>query len=89
MQDRPAVISTAAAILLAAVTLHLAIFRTKHKDTDVHELDGFSILTAWPFFNRRFDFLMSNFAKTGETLFSFKVLQVCRRVTSFTSQRIT
>ncbi|KAF8221627.1 cytochrome P450 [Tricholoma matsutake] len=75
LQDRPAVISTAAAILLAAVTLYLAIFRTKHKDTDVHELDGFSILTAWPFFNRRFDFLMSNFAKTGETLFSFKVLQ--------------
>jgi hypothetical protein len=34
------------------------------------------ILTAWPFFTRRYDFLKSNFEKSGTHMFSFKVLHV-------------
>lgn len=35
-----------------------------------------SIVFVWPFFTRRYDFLVSNFAKTGRNFFSFKVMQV-------------
>jgi hypothetical protein len=34
------------------------------------------ILAAWPFITRRYDFLKSNFQKTGANAFSFKVLHV-------------
>ncbi|KAF8238323.1 cytochrome P450 [Tricholoma matsutake] len=34
-----------------------------------------SIVFVWPFFTRRYDFLVSNFAKTGRNFFSFKVMQ--------------
>lgn len=63
-----------AAIFLALV-LYLAILYSK-KDTNPHELGGLSILTAWSFFSRRFDFLRNNFTMTGQDAFSFKVLQV-------------
>ena len=36
-----------------------------------------TILAAWPFFTKRYDFLKENFQKTGRNLFSFKVLHVC------------
>jgi len=65
---------TAAAILASAV-LYSALFPTAPKDTAIQPLGGFSIVTAWQFFDRRFDFLRSNFSKTGQNLFSFKVLQ--------------
>jgi hypothetical protein len=39
-----------------------------------HRVSG--ILAAWPFFTRRYDFLKSNFEKTGQQMFSFNVLQV-------------
>jgi sterol 14-demethylase len=35
-----------------------------------------SIIFAWPFFTRRYDFLKSNFEKTGKNFFSFKIMQV-------------
>ncbi|KAF9457598.1 cytochrome P450 [Collybia nuda] len=47
----------------------------KAKPTDIQKLRGLSILTAWPFFTRRHDFLKLNFAKVGEQVFTFKVLQ--------------
>jgi hypothetical protein len=34
------------------------------------------ILAAWPFFTRRYDFIKSNFEKTGQNMFSFNVLHV-------------
>jgi hypothetical protein len=37
-----------------------------------------SIIFAWPFFTRRYDFLKSNFEKTGRNFFSFKIMQVRR-----------
>jgi hypothetical protein len=42
----------------------------------VHRIGGLSIINAWAFFNKRYDFLRTNFDKTGLHLFSFKVLQV-------------
>jgi len=36
-----------------------------------------SFVAAWPFFTRRYDFLKSNFEKSGKNFFSFKILQVC------------
>ncbi|KIM88310.1 hypothetical protein PILCRDRAFT_253602 [Piloderma croceum F 1598] len=41
----------------------------------MYQLGGFSIINAWTFFNKRYEFLWSNFNKTGQDLFSFKVLQ--------------
>jgi len=63
-----------AVTMLLALVLYLAI--PSSKDTNTHELGGLSILTAWSFFSRRFDFLRYNFALTGQDAFSFKVLQV-------------
>jgi hypothetical protein len=40
------------------------------------------ILAVWPFFTRRYDFLKSNFEKTGGHKFSFNVLHVGLRYTS-------
>jgi sterol 14-demethylase len=34
------------------------------------------ILAAWPFFTHRYDFIKSNFQKTRENGFSFKILDV-------------
>ena len=66
-----------AAALFAVVTLFSVIFSSNiSKDTEIYELGCLSILTAWPFFRRRYDFLKSNFAKTGLNMFSFKVLHV-------------
>ena len=66
-----------AAALFVAVALCPAIFSSDiSKDSEIYELGYLSILTAWPFFRRRYDFLKSNFAKTGLNMFSFKVLHV-------------
>lgn len=43
-------------------------------EAELHRLWGPSSLTAWQFFNKRYDFLRSNFAKTDQRLFSFRVL---------------
>ncbi|RDB27059.1 putative lanosterol 14-alpha demethylase [Hypsizygus marmoreus] len=42
---------------------------------NIYELGGFSILTAWPFFTKRYDFLRDNFRKSGQRMFRFRVLQ--------------
>jgi len=64
---------TAAAVLASAV-LYSTLFTAPRSDATIHPLGGLSILTAWQFFNRRFDFLKSNFSETGQNMFSFKVL---------------
>ncbi|KZP14162.1 cytochrome P450 [Athelia psychrophila] len=53
--------------------LNVAAFSSSDK-TKVEALSGFPIANAWRFFNKRWDFLQSNFDK-GHELFSFKVLQ--------------
>ncbi|RDB26903.1 Sterol 14-demethylase [Hypsizygus marmoreus] len=74
-QQSPLALPTATAvgvgILLTVV--YPALF-SQRKSTDIPELGGLSILTAWPFFTKRHDFLKSNFAKVGEKIFTFKIL---------------
>ena len=65
-----------AAALLASAVLYSTLFPSPPKDTTIHPLGGLSALTAWQFFTRRFVFLKSNFSKTGQNAFSFKVLHV-------------
>jgi hypothetical protein len=85
LQAQPAVVPTAA-VLVAALALYPVIFGNR-KDSDIHELGGLSILTAWPFFKRRSDFLKANFVKTGQKLFSFKVLHVGHPMTCLLLER--
>ena len=46
------------------------------RKSQIPALGGLSIVNAWNFFVRRSDFLLSNFKKMGQPIFSFKVLQV-------------
>ena len=72
------------AIFLAVMTSFLLVISTSYaypiffaNDTKkIHQLGGFSIVNAWSFFSKRYDFLRSNREKTGHALFSFKVFQV-------------
>ncbi|KAJ7664309.1 cytochrome P450 [Mycena rosella] len=68
----------------------------KRATTNIPELGGFSLLTAWPFFAQRNDFLWANFKKTGANIFRFRVLQQCWRqwflkqiLALFTKDRMT
>jgi len=45
-------------------------------DGKVLDLGGIPLLTAWAFFSKRFDFIQSNFKRSGGTIFRFRVLQV-------------
>ena len=50
----------------------------KDANTNITQLGGTSLLAAWPFFDKRNDFLWSNFETTGQNMFRFRVLQVSR-----------
>ena len=79
-QEASITFSTAA--LLAGTVLLTVVYPTffGSKDgTGIRQLGGLSVFTAWPFFKQRYDFLKSNFATTGENIFSFKVLHVSLR----------
>src|SRR3954468_4871092 len=45
-------------------------------DAGVYDIGGLPIVTAWPFFTKRFDFLQRHFKKTGGKMFKFKILRV-------------
>ncbi|KII87907.1 hypothetical protein PLICRDRAFT_42425 [Plicaturopsis crispa FD-325 SS-3] len=70
----PAVAATAGCLLVVVAFYASSLFSARSK-TSIPELGGISILTAWPFFNKRFDFMKKGFAKTKESMFQFKVLQ--------------
>ncbi|KAF9457599.1 cytochrome P450 [Collybia nuda] len=74
-QNSPLTFPATAATALAIICFAYLAVSPQTKPTDVRKLPGLSILTAWPFFTRRHDFLKSNFTKVGEQLFTFKVLQ--------------
>jgi hypothetical protein len=68
---------TLAAVLVGLLGTFYAYFFSSDNDANkIHALGGFSVFNAWMFFNKRYDFLRSNFNKTGHDLFSFKVLHV-------------
>jgi sterol 14-demethylase len=62
--------------LLLVLYASYAYFFSGNNTNKIPELGGLSIVNAWSFFNRRYDFLRSNFDKIGHELFSFKILQV-------------
>jgi len=67
-------------LLLGLGTSYAYFFSSGNNPNKIHELGGLSIANAWTFFNKRYDFLRSNFEKTGQDLFSFKVLHVSLRL---------
>ena len=69
-------LGTVSSLLLVLCALAYAYLFSGNNKNKIPELGGLSIVNAWSFFNRRYDFLRSNFDKTGHELFSFKVLQV-------------
>lgn len=68
-------LGTVSSLLLVLYTSYAYLF-SGNNTNKIPELGGLSIVNAWSFFNRRYDFLRSNFDKTGHELFSFKFLQV-------------
>ncbi|KAF8879391.1 hypothetical protein BD779DRAFT_1676436 [Infundibulicybe gibba] len=62
-----------ASVLLLCVYI-LAPRSTPKSSREIKRLGGFSILTAWPFFTRRFDFLQFHFNSTKERIFRFNIL---------------
>ena len=68
-------ITTAIVSVLLTVVISYSTLPKQSKD-GIYTLGGFSILTAWPFFTKRNDFLWENWKKTGQKLFQFNVLQV-------------
>jgi sterol 14-demethylase len=61
---------------LLCTLLYAYFFSSGNDANKIRALRGFSVVNAWMFFNKRYDFLRSNFDKTGHDLFSFKVLHV-------------
>ncbi|KAG5651880.1 hypothetical protein H0H81_007074 [Sphagnurus paluster] len=41
----------------------------------VYDLKGLPFVSIWPFFTKRYDFMMSNFKKTGKKIFRFRLMQ--------------
>ena len=72
----PLALTVVSSCLLVFGTLYIYRFPNGNNAKKIHQLGGFSIVNAWTFFNKRYDFLRSNFDKTGHNLFSFNVLQV-------------
>ncbi|KAF7968863.1 hypothetical protein HWV62_29186 [Athelia sp. TMB] len=74
--DSKAVFITAAAgLLIVTLSTYRLQSTVQHDKSGIYELGGWSRFTAWPFFSRRYDFLHSNWEKTGQELFQFRVLQ--------------
>jgi hypothetical protein len=66
----------AVVVLLCLGTIYVYISSGNLDVNKIYVLRGLSLVHAWSFFNERFDFLRSNFDKTGHELFAFKVLHV-------------
>ena len=62
-----------AAAILATTVAYYA-FNSKDEEHEFPKLRGIQIYHAWNFFQRRFDFLQSNFNRNRGKSFSFKVL---------------
>lgn len=72
-RERSASLSLVAS-LSSAIFLYFKWCCQETNETDIYELEGFSIVAAWRFFSGRFDFLQGNFDHTGQKMFLFKVL---------------
>lgn len=64
-------------ILAGAVVSFASLFLLRSSsDGHVFDLGGFPITTAWTFFSKRHEFMVSNSKKAGGLPFRFRVLQV-------------
>jgi hypothetical protein len=70
------ILAVAGFSLLLVLSTSYGCFFASVSDAKIHQLGGFSIINAWTFFIKRYDFLRTNFDKTGHNLFSFRVVQV-------------
>ena len=70
----PVVLVAILSLLILAGTFYTP--RELGSKSQIPALGGLSIVNGWNFFVRRYDFLLSNFKKMGQPIFSFKVLQV-------------
>ena len=87
--DSKAVFITAVAgLLVVTLSTYRLQSQVQHDKSGIHELGGWSRFTAWPFFSRRYDFLHSNWEKTGQELFQFRVLQVSNLLPHLYAQNI-
>lgn len=72
--------STTQAALALVVGVGLSLLwlnnASKRSQGKIHDLGGISIMTAWTFFTKRYDFLRHNFKTKGFQMFQFHVLQV-------------
>ncbi|KIM87727.1 hypothetical protein PILCRDRAFT_62967 [Piloderma croceum F 1598] len=68
-------LSGISSILLVLCTSYIYFSFFGNNANKIHKIGGFSIVNAWSFFNKRYDFLRSNFDKSGHNLFSFKILR--------------
>jgi hypothetical protein len=63
-------------ILLACWIYYPNWLQQFYETKSVYELGGFHLIHAISFFSKRYDFLRSQFERTGQKLFQFRILQV-------------
>jgi hypothetical protein len=68
------------ALLFLGLSTLFTFYRTNsqksNSELNIPEPGGLSLITTWPFFSKRDDFVWANFKKTGAQMFRFRVLQV-------------
>ncbi|PPR06515.1 hypothetical protein CVT24_002629 [Panaeolus cyanescens] len=74
--DPTKLLSTLSPIGIALLVGALAYRALSSKDkSNVRQLGGIPVFTAWTFFTKRYDFLWKNFRSIPDPIFKFKVLQ--------------
>ena len=73
-EDRQLVVGAVGAAAVLATTAVYYALGSKHKEHDFPKLRGIQLYHAWSFFQRRYDFLQSNFKRNLGRSFSFNVL---------------
>lgn len=70
--------NTTFSTLATAISVFLlsSLFLRPRNGEKVYYLGGIPLVTAWPFFTRRYDFMREHFKESGGKMFRFKVLKV-------------
>ncbi|PPQ75528.1 hypothetical protein CVT24_013234 [Panaeolus cyanescens] len=66
--------TTAGVVLVLTVLSSLILRNGSRKNDKVRDLGGFSVMTAWSFFTKRYDFVRNHFKSTSGGPFKFNVL---------------
>jgi fermentation-respiration switch protein FrsA (DUF1100 family) len=70
-------VATAASVTVAALALAAYFYPSSSRDPKtIDHVGRVPLVTAWSFFSKRYDFLMTSFRETGSNIFKFNVLQV-------------